>query len=73
MIRTLIEPKVNEEFDFFGTKCKCVEDPNNEGEVCSKCCLNGSGLCSLVACIDTQRKDRKGVHFVKVENNEKTD
>ena len=73
MRRTLIDPKVNEEFDFFGTKCKCVKDPNKAGEVCSKCCLNGSGQCSLVACIDMQRKDRKGVHFVKVEDNEKAD
>lgn len=71
MRRTLIDPKKSNSSFTFGTKCKCIEDPNMAGEVCSKCCLNGSGQCSLVACIDMQRKDRKGVHFVKVEDNEK--
>lgn len=73
MRRGLIEPKVDEEFDFFGMICKCVEDPNKGDEVCSKCCLQGFSHCSIIACIDTQRSDGKGVHFVKVENNEKTD
>lgn len=32
---------------------------------CSLCCFSKTDMCTVVACLRTERKDSMGVHFIK--------
>lgn len=56
-----------------GVNCKVVEDIGLPGYICNECILNckREGItCMNLACLDTEREDRKDVHFVKIESHE---
>lgn len=56
-----------------GVNCKVVEDIGLSGYNCNECILNRKreGItCMDLACLDTERKDHKDVHFVKIESHE---
>ena len=52
-----------------GTNCKVVEDKDMSKEFyCNECILNNidSISCGCLACLNSERKDKKGVHFEKI-------
>lgn len=61
-----------------GVNCEVVEDidlsdGNLYDENCCECILKGKKegiMCVNLACLDIHRKDRKDVHFVKIESHE---
>ena len=56
-----------------GVNCKVVEDIDLSDENCYECILDNKreGItCSNLACLDKEREDHKGVHFVKIESHE---
>ena len=60
-----MERKIDEIFDFFGTKIKCVESKNRH---CSNCWFLDSPYCymytSLIGeCKKKNRSDKNNVHF----------
>ena len=53
-----------------GVNCKVVEDI---GLYCNDCildCKREGITCRNLACLNSEREDRKGVHFVKIESHE---
>ena len=72
MRRDVIDPKVGEKFELNGINAICKEDTSEMIIPCVSCCFYKSGQCYKIACMRTQRSDGKEVHFVKVEDNEKT-
>ena len=60
-----MEHKVDEIFDFFGTKVKCVDSKNRH---CSDCFLFDFTYCYMYTsilghCNKKDRSDKKSVHF----------
>jgi hypothetical protein len=56
-----------------GVNCKVVEDIDLSDENCYECILNckREGItCRNLACLNTEREDRKDVHFVKIRSHE---
>lgn len=56
-----------------GINCKVVKDIDTSDENCYECILNNKldGIsCRNLACLSRERKDKKGVHFVKIESHE---
>lgn len=56
-----------------GVNCKVVEDIGLSGYICNECILNGKRegiMCRNLACLNIEREDHKGVHFVKIESHE---
>ena len=52
-----------------GVNCKVVEDIDLSDENCYECILNNKreGItCRNLACLNTEREDRKDVHFIKI-------
>lgn len=51
-----------------GTNCKVVEDIDLSDENCYECILNklDSISCGCLACLNSERKDKKDVHFEKI-------
>lgn len=52
-----------------GKICKVVEDIGLSGYNCNECILNGKSegiMCRNLACLNTEREDRKDVHFIKI-------
>ena len=67
-----MEHKVNEIFDFFGTKVKCVDSKNRH---CSDCFLFDFAYCYMYTsiigeCNKRDRSDKKSVHFELLNKNE---
>lgn len=56
-----------------GVNCKVVEDIGLSGYNCNECILNGKSegiMCRNLACLNTEREDRKDVHFIKIRSHE---
>ena len=56
-----------------GVNCKVVEDTDLSDENCYECILNGKRegiMCPNLACVSTEREDRKEVHFIKIKDYE---
>ena len=56
-----------------GVNCKVVEDIGLSEYNCHECILNGKRegiMCMNLACLNSEREDRKDVHFVKIESHE---
>lgn len=56
-----------------GVNCKVVEDIDISGYNCNECildCKREGITCRNLACLNSEREDRKGVHFVKIESHE---
>lgn len=56
-----------------GVNCKVVEDIDISGYNCNECILDykREGItCRNLACLNSEREDRKGVHLVKIESHE---
>lgn len=52
-----------------GKICKVVEDIDLSSENCNECILDSKGngiTCRNLACLNTERKDHKDVHFEKI-------
>ena len=52
-----------------GTNCKVVEDIGLSDENCYECILNNKKegiMCRNLACLNREREDRKGVHFIEI-------
>lgn len=52
-----------------GVNCKVVEDIDLSDENCYECILNNKRkgiMCRNLACLNSEREDRKDVHFVKI-------
>lgn len=67
-----MEHKINEIFDFFGTKIKCVDSKNRH---CSDCFLFDFAYCYMYTsilghCNKKDRSDNKSVHFELLNKNE---
>lgn len=71
-VHTRIEPEQGEEFEYEGIKVKCVLDDPPGLLNCPNCVFHNSRQCDTICCADHERFDDSQVHFVKVENNEKT-
>ena len=55
-----------------GVNCKVVEDIGLS-VYCNECilaCKREGITCRNLACLNSEREDRKGVHFVKIESHE---
>lgn len=56
-----------------GVNCKVVEDIDMSDVNCYECILNGKRegiMCRNLACLNSEREDRKDVHFVKIRSHE---
>lgn len=56
-----------------GVNCKVVEDIGLSEYNCHECILNGKRegiMCMNLACLVTEREDRKDVHFIKIKDHE---
>lgn len=56
-----------------GVNCKVVEDIDLSDENCYECILNNKRegiVCRNLACLNSEREDRKDVHFVKIKDHE---
>lgn len=56
-----------------GVNCKVVEDIDLPGGNCHECildCKREGITCRNLACLNIEREDHKGVHFVKIESHE---
>ena len=67
-----MEHKVDEIFDFFGTKIKCVDSKNRH---CSDCLFFDFSCCYMYTsilghCNKRDRSDKNDVHFELVNKNE---
>lgn len=67
-----MEHKVDEIFDFFGTKVKCVDSKNRH---CSDCFLFDFTYCYMYTsilghCNKKDRSDKNDVHFELLNKNE---
>lgn len=68
-----IEYPVGTKISIEGVNSKVVEDIGLSGYNCNECILNckREGVtCRHLACLNTEREDRKDVHFVKIESHE---
>lgn len=53
-----------------GVNCKVVEDIGRNFNECILGCKREGITCRNLACLNSEREDRKDVHFVKIESHE---
>lgn len=53
-----------------GVNCKVVEDIGRNCNECILGCKREGITCRNLACLNSEREDRKDVHFVKIESHE---
>ena len=67
------EYQVGSTISIEGVICKVVEDIGLPEYNCDECILNGKRegiMCPNLACVSTEREDRKEVHFIKIKDYE---